>query len=540
MAAIRQGLPRGTLYSGPIQPSAKARIGCRLGRRGSQKRVWSPLAGFLAALAGSTLLSGCNVLLPDEYAINAPMVHTLFGIGTAPPDGSEIDLRMQVPPGFGVSLYASDLPNVRALALTREGDLLASLPREGRVEWLARDADGDGHPDARRTLLSDRNRPYGLALRGGWLYVAETDAIGRIRFDAATGHVAGPFEHIVEGLPADGNHWSRTLAFGPDGRLYVSVGSSCNVCLEEDPRRAAILRFDADGRHPETVATGLRNSVGFDWQPGTGRLFATDNGRDLLGDDFPPEELNEIEAGKFYGWPIAHGDRIPDPDFGSGREAEIRASTPPTFHFPAHNAPLGMRFLRSAHTAPGYEGAAVVALHGSWNRSRKDGYKVVSLHWDEAGRITQRDLLTGFLVDEDVSGRPADVVEGPDGAIYVSDDYAGAIWRIAYGGTGGRTAAAPVRRVASGSVAGAVVPGDVAHGRRLFAEKGCATCHDATQAAPGVVPVPLRNLRARYSPADLDALLRTPPPPMPVPDLDPVERRDLVAALLAAGGAPSN
>jgi glucose/arabinose dehydrogenase len=174
--------------------------------------------------------------------------------------------------------------------------------------------------------------------------------------------------------------------------------------------------------------------VGFDWQPSTGKLYATDNGRDMLGDNFPPCELNELTKGGFYGFPIANGDRVPDPDFGAGQEQRIEGSIPPAHPFKAHNAPLGMNFVQGAGLPDSMRGAALVALHGSWNRTRKDGYKVVSLHWSDSGAIEERDFLTGFLVDEDVSGRPADVLQGPDGAIYVSDDYAGAIWKIRYTG----------------------------------------------------------------------------------------------------------
>jgi glucose/arabinose dehydrogenase len=247
--------------------------------------------------------------------------------------------------------------------------------------------------------------------------------------------VTGELERLVTDIPPGGNHWTRTIRFGPDGWLYMNVGSSCNVCREEDPqRRAAMLRFRPDGSDEQTFATGLRNTVGFDWQPGTGDLYGTDNGRDLLGDDFPPCELNRIVQGGFYGFPVANGDRVPDPDFGEGQGDRIAASIPPAHAFGAHTAPLGMRFVRGERVPPDYRGAALVALHGSWNRTEKSGYKVVSLHWAEDGTIDERDFLVGFEQDEDVIGRPADVVEGPDGAFYVSDDYAGVIWRVAWQG----------------------------------------------------------------------------------------------------------
>ena len=179
--------------------------------------------------------------------------------------------------------------------------------------------------------------------------MAETDAIGRIRFDPSTGATSGVFERVVTGLPGGGNHWTRTLRFGPDGWMYVSIGSSCNVCVEEDGRRATLMRFRPDGSGGEVFATGLRNSVGFDWRPEDGQIYATDNGRDLLGDDFPPCELNRVEKGGFYGWPVANGDRVPDPDFGKGQEARIAASIPPVHALPGpqrasrHDVPPGRR-----------------------------------------------------------------------------------------------------------------------------------------------------------------------------------------------------
>jgi len=254
--------------------------------------------------------------------------------------------------------------------------------------------------------------------------------VGRIAFNDAAGKVEGGYLRLIP-LPHGGGHSTRTVRVGPDAKLYVTIGSSCNVCMETDPHRASMLRYDLDGAKGEIYAQGLRNSVGFDWRPADGALYATDNGRDLLGDDFPPCELNMITRGSHYGWPFANGQNIADPDFGFGAQHSINKSVPPVYEFRAHNAPLGITFIRNPDAAAALRGAALVALHGSWNRSVKDGYKVVSLHWREDGRIEARDFLWGFLENGAVHGRPADVAEGPDGAIYVSDDYAGNIYRIA-------------------------------------------------------------------------------------------------------------
>jgi glucose/arabinose dehydrogenase len=486
-------------------------------------------AAILSTLVCVAVVGTCAcVLLPERFAVNAPLLNMVFGWGGGePPSDDAFGRRIRAADGFSVGLFASDLSGVRFLRPLPDGSLLASRPREGEVWRLSPDADGDGRADAAAVLLEGLDRPHGLDLHEGWLYVAEGDGIGRVRIDPADGALAGPYERIVDGLPSGGNHWTRTVRIGPDGWMYVSVGSSCNVCFEKDERRAAMLRFRPDGRDGEIYATGLRNSVGFDWQPGTGVLYATDNGRDLLGDDFPPCELNRIERGGFYGWPVANGDRVLDPDVGEGHEERARRSIPPAHAFPAHNAPLGMVFLRGAQWPAEWRGAALVALHGSWNRTRKDGYKVVSLHWQPDGAIEQRDFVVGFLEDEDVIGRPVDVAEGRDGTLYVSDDYAGAIYWVRRGGSGSAEPAA-----AAATAPGAAAGGVASRGAALWEQHACARCHDAERAEPGVVGAPLRDLDARYDEAGLVAFLAAPTPPMPLPPLDDDERRDLAAYLL--------
>jgi glucose/arabinose dehydrogenase/cytochrome c551/c552 len=504
--------------------------------------VRSPLRKLLLGVAiGALVLVGCcRFLLPERFAVNAPVAHILLGRGIDAPAQAQLDERIQVPPGFHFTRFAEGLPNVRFLRFTPAGDLLASQPRESRVVLLERDRNGDGRSDGVRTLLEGLNRPHGMDLRDGWLYVAETDAIGRIRFDPDTGKTEGKFERIVTGIPGGENHWTRTLRFGPDGMMYVSVGSSCNVCLEKDERRAAMLRFQPDGSGGEIYARGLRNSVGFDWQPGSGKLYATDNGRDLLGDGFPPCELNEIQQGAFYGWPFANGDRVPDPDFGAGHETEIAASTPPVHAFQPHNAPLGMTFIRSPDAPAALQNAALVALHGSWNRTRKDGYKVVSLRWGADGKVEERDFMTGFERDGDVIGRPVDVIEGPDGAIYVTDDYAGSVYRVASGtapaARSAETAAAPAAAAASplAALSAEEITSSSARGQALFDANACGGCHVAAQARSGMVVRPLRELAARYSIDALVALLAAPTPPMPVAPLSDAERRDVAIYLLSS------
>ncbi len=497
------------------------------------RRILLILIGLAA-----TSFAACHWLLPERFAVNAPIAHLLFQHGVDAPPVATVAERIRVPEGFSIGQFATGLANARFLRPTPAGDLLVSIPRTGSVHLLERDADGDGRADGVRTLLDGLASPHGLDLHEGWLYVAETNAIGRVRFAPDQRAISGSYERIVVGLPEKGNHWTRTVRVGPDGWLYVSIGSSCNVCEEKDPRRAAMLRMHLDGSGQEILATGLRNSVGFDWRPATGELFATDNGRDLLGDDFPPCELNRITPGGFYGWPYANGDNRPDPDFGASHEDRIATALPPVHGFRAHNAPLGIVFLRTPPAGDAYQGAALVALHGSWNRTQKDGYKVVSLHWGKDGGIEERDFAFGFERDGDVIGRPVDVAEGEGGAIYISDDYAGVIYRVTR---------APAQRPPGGAPAAPAAPAprdplapldpgqraDLAReGRSLWERHHCAGCHDAAGADPGVVVVPLGDLSARHSIESLADFLATPSPPMPVFALAAQERRALAVYLL--------
>ncbi len=387
------------------------------------------VVGFSFAAA----VVACTTLWPERLAVNTPLVGMFMG--AEPPPKSELDARMKLPAGFSVSLFADGIRNARFLRFTSAGDLLVSSPREGKVFLLERDANGDGRADGTRVLVEGLDRPHGLEFVGDQLYVAEMGAIVRVGFDAEARTTKGERETVLAGLPEGGNHWTKTIGLGPDGWLYVSIGSSCNVCLEEDERRATMARLRPDGSDFELYAAGLRNSAGFDWRPADGALYATDNGRDMLGDEFPPCELNRIEQGEFYGWPFVNGMGVADPDFGGQGGAKEASAAQPAHGFGAHTAPLGLRFYRGSSFPERYRNQAFVALHGSWNRTAKSGYKVVLLEWPAGGgAIVESDFLTGFEVDGNVIGRPVDVQDGPDGALYVSDDFGGAVYRVTYTG----------------------------------------------------------------------------------------------------------
>lgn len=405
-------------------------------KRRGLRILFGVLASILLLLAGTLVwlvfLGGITI---TDRAMLWKMLRDQGGVA---PTETLIAEHLRVPTGYRIELWASDLPSARLMVVTERGDLLLTQPRGGRVVWLAADRDGDGRSDAQRVLFEGLDRPNGIDLHEGWLYIAEATRVFRVRYAEST---QGPKidelrEELIGGLTADGSHWRKTVRIGPDGALYLGQGSTCNVCLEKDPRRATMMRFPRDGGEGEIIATGTRNPYGFDWAPWDQALYATENGRDLLGDDLPPDELNRIEVGGFYGWPYRHGRDLDDPQFSKQVSSALLASAiAPAHEFRAHVAPLGIRFLRHPERGAAYDRAALVALHGSWNRSTPDGYAVVSLHFDADGRVAERVFIDGFRAYDAqgkslLIGRPVDVVEGVEGEIYVSDDYAGVIYRV--------------------------------------------------------------------------------------------------------------
>ncbi len=341
--------------------------------------------------------------------------------------------QIELPTGFKVDLFATEIASARSLAQSPSGTVFVGTGRRGGgVVHAVVDRDGDGRADDRYPIGADLNWPNGVAFHDGDLYVAEISRV--LRFEEIESRLDSPPAPIVvtADLPEETHHGWKFIRFGPDGRLYVPVGAPCNICDEGDPF-ATILRLDETGDY-EVVARGVRNTVGFDWRPGTSELWFTDNGRDMMGDDVPPDELNVLtEDGQHFGYPYCHGQDIADPEFGDQRPCNDLV--PPAIDLDPHVAAVGMRFYRGAAFPERYRGQIFIAEHGSWNRSNKIGYRVMVVHVDPDGRATEyEEFATGWLQGEDSWGRPVDVMERADGSLLVSDDLRGVIYRIVYDG----------------------------------------------------------------------------------------------------------
>lgn len=307
-----------------------------------------------------------------------------------------------------------------------------TLTRAGKVVALP-DGNDDGVADSVVTVARGLDRPHGIAFYNGYVYIAETGKIIKFKQDRKSLKLVDN-DVVVPDLPTKGDgHFTRTIAFGPDGKMYVSVGSSCNVCEEKDRRRSAILRFDPDGANPEIYAEGLRNAVGIVFHPVTDELFVTDNGRDWLGNDLPPDEVNRIVQGAHYGWPYCYEKRIADKTFS--KKGFCAKTKPPVIEFQAHSAPLGLRFYDGGMFPGKYNGALFIAFHGSWNRDDPTGYKIVLARTrDNVPTGTHEDFITGWLNEGVRSGRPVDLIQDTAGALLISDDFAGVIYRVTYTG----------------------------------------------------------------------------------------------------------
>lgn len=337
--------------------------------------------------------------------------------------------KIQLPPGFSISVFAQ-VPNARSMCLSQQGTLFVGNRDQGSV-YAVTDTDRDGKSDQLFTIAKNLNMPCGVAFRNGSLYVAEVSRI--LRYDGIESRLNNPPQPAIvfDKYPSDAQHGWKFIAFGPDDKLYVPVGAPCNVCLQKDSLYATITRMNPDGTGLEIFSKGVRNSVGFAWHPGTKELWFTENGRDQMGDDLPNCELNHApRKGMHFGFPYCHQGNISDPEFGKGKNCND--FIPPAQMLGPHVAPLGMRFYTGSMFPSEYKSRIFIAQHGSWNRSVPIGYRVMMAIL-EGNRVTHYEpFATGWLQGTTILGRPVDVEVAPDGALLVSDDKNGLIYRISY------------------------------------------------------------------------------------------------------------
>jgi glucose/arabinose dehydrogenase len=341
---------------------------------------------------------------------------------------------LKAPEGFKVSVFASEVSSGRLMAVSPDGVLYIARQTKGDVVALP-DLDKDGKADKAVTVASNLTRPHSLAFHKGYLYIGTTPAVLRVKY--AKGKVEGEPVKFVDLPVTTSGHVTRTIGFGKDGKLYVAVGSSCNLCEETDPQRATILVYNADGTGGRIFAKGLRNAIGFDWDPKTGVLWADDMGEDKHGEEKPVDEINRIEDGKHYGWPYFIEDNKPNSNLtevkGSLKPAD---ATPPALGLQPHSSPIDLRFYTGDKFPASYRGAMLVALHGSSPTARKERLpgSVARVVFKDGKPVGVEDFVTGWMKDGQVLGRPAGLITGADGALYISDDNKGFIYRVSYEG----------------------------------------------------------------------------------------------------------
>ncbi len=352
-----------------------------------------------------------------------------FGVSPKAARPLQLDL-LKLPPGFTISVYATGIDNPRQLALGPSGAVFAGSMKAGRV-YAIEDRNRDHKADRVVTIAKGLNMPSGVAFRNGSLYVAAVSRV--LRYDDIENRLDRPPKPAVVNatFPTEEHHGWKFIEFGPDGLLYVPVGAPCNICESKDPRYASITRMNPDGTGLEVFASGVRNSVGFAWHPESRELWFTDNGRDLMGDDVPPDELNHVSAqGQHFGYPYCHAGTVADPEFGRARSCS--EFVPPARSLGPHVAAVGMRFYTGQMFPAEYRNQVFIAEHGSWNRSIPLGYRITLVKLDSGRAVSYDTFAEGWLQGRSAWGRPADVLVMPDGALLVSDDEADVIYRIAY------------------------------------------------------------------------------------------------------------
>jgi len=343
--------------------------------------------------------------------------------------------RITLPEGFKISLFAEDVTNARSMDISPSGTVYVGTRKEGSV-YAVQDTDGDNKADKTYTLYSDGNMPNGVAFKDGDLYIAEVNRI--LKIEDIESKLDNPGEPIVvyDKYPTESHHGWKYIAFGPDDKLYVPVGAPCNICESEDEIFNTITRMDADGSNMEIVQRGVRNTVGFTWHPETEELWFTDNGRDMMGDEIPACELNRAEKDyQHFGYPYCHQGDLLDPKFGKGKSCDSYVA--PAQNLGPHTAPLGIEFPVTNMFPAAYSTRALIAEHGSWNRSKKIGYRISMVPLAENTRSTAYDTFASGWLDEEKDeawGRPVDIEFMKDGSMLISDDFAHVIYRVTYEG----------------------------------------------------------------------------------------------------------
>ncbi|WP_310686455.1 PQQ-dependent sugar dehydrogenase [Aliifodinibius sp. S!AR15-10] len=353
--------------------------------------------------------------------------------GSSSTDVSQSLDELTMPEGFNISIYAADVPNARSMTMSPSGVLFVGTRQAGNV-YAVTDENNDFKADRVITIAEGLAMPNGVAFRDGALYVAEVSRI--LRYDNIERNLENPPEPVVvnDSYPTEGHHGWKYIDFGPGGKLYVPVGAPCNICESENEIFASITRINPDGSGREIVAHGVRNTVGFTWHPETNDLWFTDNNRDWMGDDQPPGELNHLtQLGQHFGYPYLHGNDIWDPEFGEkGRSMDRDFKTPAQLLGP-HVAPLGVRFYTGSMFPEEYHNQIFIAEHGSWNRSKKIGYRITLVRLENGNPVSYEPFIEGWLrEDESVWGRPVALLQLSDGSMLISDDQSGTIYRLTY------------------------------------------------------------------------------------------------------------
>jgi glucose/arabinose dehydrogenase len=349
------------------------------------------------------------------------------------PQAPAVPAELTVPAGFTVSVFASGVTGGRLMSVSPDGVLFVARQSPGDVVALP-DRNHDGKADGVEVVVSGLTRPHSVAFNKGYLYIATNPAVLRVKY--VNGKVEGAPEKFIDLPVSTTPHYTRTIGFDKSDKLYVAIGSSCNLCEDDDPRRTTIMVYNADGSGGRPYAKGLRNAIGFDWDPETGILWADDMGEDNLGEEKPADEINRIEDGKHYGWPYFIDNNSPNSNLTDAkRSLKPEEATPPALALPAHSSPIDLRFYAGNAFPAAYRGAMFVALHGSSPKARKEkiGYKVVRVIFKEGKPAGTEDFVTGWLKEDQVLGRPAGLISGADGALYISDDNKGFVYRVSYG-----------------------------------------------------------------------------------------------------------